>query len=73
MLILIGTAWFTLSCVIFVVLITIEQLSGHTPALTEGVGLLLYFGVYFGSWLVMAVGGFLAFIGYVISRSRQNP
>lgn len=57
-----GAIWFALSCAIMMVLTEVEAQTGSTPELPragniEWAGLLLYFGMYFGSWIVMLIGG----------------
>jgi hypothetical protein len=61
----VGVAWFGLSCIGFALLIRIERTTGVTLDLPrvgsfEWGGLVLYFGLYFGSWAVFAVGVLLA-------------
>ncbi len=63
-----GVGWFVLSLVTLVALGVFENLTGNSVALpragnVEWVGVLLFFGVYFGSWVVVLIGATFRFAG----------
>ncbi len=79
-LVAIGCGWFALSILTFVLFILIEEITGAPPRIpriggTEIVGVLLYFGVtfgiYLGSWIVMALGGSLILLETLIRPNRR--
>lgn len=66
-----GLAWFLLSVVAICVLSQCEQFDVHLP-MVDGIGLLIYFGLYFGSWLVMTIGLVLKGIGTLIDHRSEG-
>ena len=71
---ILGAGWFILSCVTGAVLWGMEALTGVSPSLPragniEWAGALVYFGFYFGSWVLMIVGGAFLLAASLIRRA----
>lgn len=65
---ILGGGWFVLSLVTCFAIGLFEESSGTSVVLprtgnVEWAGALLFFGVYFGSWLVMLIGSAFRFVG----------
>lgn len=71
-----GVLWFALSWLAVFVQVAIEEFTGETPGLPrfdriEWMRILIYFGVYLGSWLVMFVGALIRALESIIRRRER--
>ena len=67
-----GAAWFG-GCIVFVsVMILREILTGESIILPEWCLGLLFVGIYFGSWIVMAVGAAIAMTGVFFPKQTGS-
>ena len=69
---LVGLGWFLLAILGFFILTAMEQSSGRTPAVDNLTGAFLFFGMYFGSWLLMCIGPILIFLDSVLRLRRSK-
>ena len=73
----IGAAWFTLSVMVIVVMLISESVFGMSLTLprighVDWGAVLVYFGLYFGSWVPMLIGSIFTAISLFLSKARPR-